>query len=103
MKPAATDTHTYDLGQDEIESAPLITFAQFRRLATRREWSVEYLVEQCRDHIDNPTETVRRILTGTTVPGHHDEDGKWVPAKHQPLDSTVLPYWPLIQLYQTPG
>jgi hypothetical protein len=43
------------------------------------------------------------VLRGATVPGHHEEGGKWVPAKHQLLDSTVLPYWPLIQLYQKHG
>jgi hypothetical protein len=98
-----SDLHVRIPSQDEIEAAPTITFAAFRRLAKRREWSAEYLVEQCRDHLDDPTETIRRVLRGATIPGHHDEDGKWVPAKHQSLDLAVLPYWPLIQLYQTHG
>jgi hypothetical protein len=103
MHIPASDLHVRTPGQDEIASAPAITFAQFRRLAKRREWSAEYLVEQCRDHLDDPTETIRRVLRGATIPGHHDADGKWVPVKHQSLDSTVLPDWPLIQLSQKHG
>jgi hypothetical protein len=72
--------------QDEIESAPTITFAQFRRLAKRREWSVKYLVEQYGEEL--PTDTIRRVLDGATVDGKHDK-----------LESTVIPYWPLIQLH----
>jgi hypothetical protein len=82
------DLHVRIPGQDEIESAPTITFAQFRRLAKRREWSVKYLVEQYGEEIDNPTDTIRRVLDGATV------DGKRVR-----MDDVVLPYWPLIQLY----
>jgi hypothetical protein len=103
MHIPASDLHVRQPAQDEIESAPTITFAQFRRLAKRREWSVKYLVEQCRDAIDEPTETVQRVLQGATIPGHHDDDGKWIAPKHQSLDSTVIPYWPLIQLYQKHG
>jgi hypothetical protein len=97
----ASDLHTRQPGQDEIESAPAITFAQFRRLAKRREWSAEFLVEQTQGELD--LATVRRVLTGATIPGHHDGDGKWIPPRHQSLDSTVLPYWPLIELYQKHG
>jgi len=103
MHIPASDLHVRIPAQDEIESAPAITFAAFRRLAKHREWSVEYLVEQCRDHIDDPTETVRRVLQGATIPAHHDAEDKWVPTRHQSLDSTVLPYWPLIQIYQKHG
>jgi hypothetical protein len=85
-----SDLHVRIPGQDEIESAPTITFAQFRRLAKRREWSVKYLVEQYGEEIDNPTDTIRRVLEGATVNGKHDK-----------LESTVIPYWPLIQLYLT--
>jgi hypothetical protein len=96
-----SDLYLRQPGQDEVESAPAITFAQFRRLAKRREWSAEFLVEQSAGELD--LATVRRVLTGAPIPGHHDADGKWVPAKHQSLDSTVIPYWPLIHLYQQHG
>jgi hypothetical protein len=75
---------------DEIEAAPTITFAQFRRLAKRREWSVKYLVEQYGEEIDHPTDTIRHVLEGATV------DGKRVR-----MDDVVLPYWPLLNLYLT--
>jgi hypothetical protein len=83
-----SDLHVRIPAQDEIESAPQITFAQFRRLAKRREWSVEYLVAQCREEIDNPTDTIRRVMEGA--------DGKRVR-----MDDAVIPYWPLIHLYLT--
>jgi hypothetical protein len=99
MKPAATETHTYDLGQDEVESAPQITFAQFRRLANRREWSAGFLVELCRDHIDNPTDTIRRVLEGARVEGHRD-GGTWVAPRWDDMAEVVVPYRCLIDLYQ---
>jgi hypothetical protein len=74
------DIYTYTLGQDEVESAPTITFRQFRRLAKRHEWSLEWLVEQCKDHIDNPTATIRRVLEGAIVNG-----------KRERLEDTVIP------------
>jgi hypothetical protein len=85
MHIPASDLHIRTPDQDEIESAPCITFGQFRRLAKRREWSEKYLAEQT----DLDTATIRRALTGTPVNGHHDK-----------LESTVIPYWPLIELYQ---
>jgi hypothetical protein len=81
------DLHTYELGQDEIEPAPTITFGQLRALATREGCTEAFLIEQCSGHFDNPTETVRRILKGTAHDGHR-------------LVATVIPYHPLIQLYR---
>jgi hypothetical protein len=66
-----------------------ITFGQFRRVAQQREWSLEWLVEQCKAEIDRPTDTVRRVLQGTTVDGQHVS-----------MAEVVLPYHGLIALYQ---
>jgi hypothetical protein len=90
MHIPASDLHVRIPSQDEIEAAPTITFAAFRRLAKRREWSVKYLVEQYGEEIDHPTDTIRRVLEGATV------DGKRVR-----MDDVVLPYWPLLNLYLT--
>jgi hypothetical protein len=101
MHIPASDLHVRTPGQDEIEAAPHITFAQFRRLAKRREWSVKYLVEQYGEELDNPTDTIRRVMEGRQAPGHHDDEGKWVPGKRISMDEIVIPYWPLINLYLT--
>jgi hypothetical protein len=90
MHIPTNDLHICQPGQDEVEAAPTITFAQFRRLAKRREWSTEFLVEQSYGELDLPT--VRRVLNGAPVNGRQDK-----------LESTVIPYWPLIQLYQQHG
>jgi hypothetical protein len=90
MHIPASDCHTRTPGQDEVASAPCITFAQFRRMAKRHEWSAEFLVEQSYGELDLPT--VRRVLNGAPVNGRQDK-----------LESTVVPYWPLIQLYQNHG
>ena len=90
MHIPASDLHVRIPSQDEIEAAPTITFAAFRRLAKRREWSVKYLVERYGEEIDHPTDTIRRVLEGATV------DGKRVR-----MDDVVLPYWPLLNLYLT--
>jgi hypothetical protein len=82
MHIPASELHTYELDQHEIESAPTITFKQFRALAKRREWSEAWLVEQCQGHIDNTVDTIRRVLKAG------DPD-------------TVIPYQPLINLYLT--
>jgi hypothetical protein len=87
MHIPASDLHVYELGQDEIDAAPAITFGQFRALAAREGWTEAFLIEQCKSHIDNPTETVRRILKGTDPEGHR-------------LVATVIPYQPLIELYR---
>jgi hypothetical protein len=41
-----------------------VTIGQFRNLAQQRGWSEDWLVEQCRDDMDNPRETIREILAG---------------------------------------
>jgi hypothetical protein len=85
MHIPTNDLHVRTPDQHEIEQAPCITFGQFRRLAKRREWSERYLVEQT--GLD--TATIRRVLAGAPVDGKHDK-----------LEATVIPYWPLIELYQ---
>jgi hypothetical protein len=66
-----------------IDQAPCITVAEFRRLAEKRQWDVDWLTEQCRTALDNPRRIVREILMKGTIP-----------------DSTVIPWAPLINLYQ---
>ena len=100
MKPAATDTYTYDLGQDEIEAAPPVTIGQFRTLARQLGWSEDWLVEQCKDHMDNPRAIVREILDGygMTKPAFTGYDQ---PTRRVSLKDTVLVWWPLLGLYAT--
>jgi hypothetical protein len=69
--------------QRSIDRAPCITVADFRRLAAKRKWDVDWLTEQCRTALDNPRRIVREILTKGTIP-----------------DSTVIPWAPLINLYE---
>jgi hypothetical protein len=60
-----------------IDRAPGITVADFRRLAAKRKWDVDWLTEQYRTALDNPRRIVREILTkepSLTAPsfqGHH--------------------------------
>ena len=75
--------------QQAVEKAPCITFGQFRSLARHRGWTVEWLREQVAGEIDQPTETLRRVMHGALVNG-----------KHQLLADTVVPYRCLIALYQ---
>jgi hypothetical protein len=69
--------------QRSIDRVPCITVAEFRRLAEKRKWDEDWLAKQCWDELDNPRRIVRDILTKGTIP-----------------DSTVIPWAPLIKLYQ---
>jgi hypothetical protein len=75
--------------QQAVEETPRITNGQFRQASTQRRWTFRWLLEQVKDEIDKPTDTVRRILHGTLVNGKHDM-----------LADVVIPYRCLIQLYQ---
>ena len=46
-----------------------VTIGQFRNLAQQRGWSEDWLVEQCRDDMDNPRETIREILVQPLLVG----------------------------------
>jgi hypothetical protein len=65
----------------QVDAAPCITFKQFRDVAKREGWTIEFLVEQVREEIDEPKRTMECIL------------------KTGPAD-TVIPYTCLIQLYE---
>jgi hypothetical protein len=65
----------------QVDAAPCITFKQFRDVAKREGWTIEFLVEQVRGEIDEPKRTMERIL------------------KTGPAD-TVIPYGCLLELYQ---
>jgi hypothetical protein len=82
-----------------VDQAPCITFGQFRKVARQREWSLEWLVEQCKAELDRPTDTIRRVLEGARVEGHRQDD-KWVAPHWDDLTDVVLPYRCLIVLYQ---
>jgi hypothetical protein len=90
-----------EYGQDEIDNAPCITFQQFRRLVKQRGWSERWLIEQVKPYLDEPRETVHRILYGAHVPAHEcsEQDGRVVEAHHEPMDEVAIPYTCLIDLY----
>ena len=46
-----------------------VTIGQLRNLAQQRGWSEDWLVEQCRDDMDNPRETIREILVQPLLVG----------------------------------
>ena len=75
--------------QQTVEEAPYITFGQFRQVANQRRWTFGWLLEQVKDEIEKPTDTVRRILHGALVNGKHDM-----------VADVVIPYPCLIELYQ---
>jgi hypothetical protein len=66
-----------------------LTFGQFRRVAAAQGWTVEELVEMCGKELEHPTDTIRRIMEGIRVQGHHES-----------LEDAVIPYRCLIELYQ---
>jgi hypothetical protein len=65
----------------QVDEAPCITFNQFRILAKRHGWTVDSLADHVRGAIEEPKQTMERIL------------------KTGPAD-TVIPYTCLIQLYE---
>jgi hypothetical protein len=89
----------HPISQAAVEQAPCITFGQFRKVARQREWSLEWLVEQCKAELDRPTDTIRRVLEGARVEGHQ-QGGKWVTPYWDDMSEVVLPYRCLIALYQ---
>lgn len=82
----------------DIDWAPTITIDQFHALAKRRGWSEEWLVEQCRDEMDNPRPIIRELVDGRglTNPRFASESTK--PSSVSMAD-TVLVWTPLIDLY----
>jgi hypothetical protein len=82
-----------------MNQAPCVTFREFRKVAKQHEWSVEWLVEQCRAALDRPTDTIRRVLEGARVEGHWAA-GKWIAPHWDDMTEVVLPYRCLIALYQ---
>jgi hypothetical protein len=48
----------------DVDSVPIITIEQFKVLAKRRGWSEDWLVEQCRDEMDNARPIIRELLDG---------------------------------------
>jgi hypothetical protein len=83
-----TERTVCEVPQQAVQQAPCITFGQFRAVAQQREWSEAWLVEQCRGQLEEPTATIRRVLSGALV------DGRRVS-----LAEVVLPYTCLIALY----
>jgi hypothetical protein len=92
--------YTYHLDQDDIDSAPAVTIGQFRALALAREWSEDWLVEQCRGEMDDARTTVRDILAGRglTKPWFTGSSDRPTLVN---LDETALVWAPLLALYHT--
>jgi hypothetical protein len=65
----------------QVDEAPCITFNQFMILAKRHGWTVDSLADHVRGAIEEPKQTMERIL------------------KTGPAD-TVIPYGCLLELYQ---
>jgi hypothetical protein len=82
-----------------MNQAPCVTFREFRRVAKQHEWSLEWLVEQCKAELDRPTDTIRRVLEGAQVEGHW-EGRTWVTPHWDDMAEVVVPYRCLIALYQ---
>jgi len=84
--------------QSIIRIANDVTICQFKALAEVRGWSTDWLVEQCKDEMDHPRETVRGILAGRglTKPWFMGQTTK--PKLVSMLD-TVLMWTPLLDLY----
>jgi hypothetical protein len=93
------DNDQREISQSAIEQAPCTTFGQFRKVARQREWSLEWLVEQCKAELDRPTDTIRRVLEGARVEGHW-ATGKWIAPHWDDMADVVLAYRCLIGLYQ---
>jgi hypothetical protein len=82
------------------KEAEPVTIGQFRALALQRGWSEDWLVEQCKDEMDNPREIIREILAGRglTKPWFTGESTK---LKLVDMRDTVLVWGPLLALYET--
>jgi hypothetical protein len=65
----------------QVDQALCVTFGQFRALAKRQGWTVDFLAALINGELDEPKRTLERIL------------------KTGPTD-TVIPYTCLIELYQ---
>jgi hypothetical protein len=94
------DSYIYELGQDEVGSHATTTIGQFRTLVKQCGWSEDWLVEQCKEHMDYPREIIREILhgSGMTKPwpmGTREKPGR------VSLTDTPLVWWPLLNLYRT--
>ena len=53
-----------EVSQQAVEEASCITFGQFRQVVKQRGWTVGWLLEQVKDEIDKPTDTLRRAMYG---------------------------------------
>jgi hypothetical protein len=93
------DRQHREITQSAVSEAPCVTFREFRKVAKPHEWSLEWLVEQCKAELDRPTDTIRRVLEGARVEGHWQGE-KWVAPYWDDMAEVVLPYRCLIALYQ---
>jgi hypothetical protein len=95
-RPTSEDVLRYDASQITIKAE--VTIGQFRELAQAQGWSEDWLVEQCRGHMENPREIVREMLAGKglTKPGFSGESAR---PKLVSLIDTALVGTPLLRLY----
>jgi hypothetical protein len=89
------DTRAID---QDIDWAPPITIERFHALDRRHGWSADWLVEQCRDEMDNPRPIIRDLPDGrgVTNPRFVSESTK---PRSVSMADTVLVWTPLIDLY----
>jgi hypothetical protein len=93
------DRRQREISQSAVSHAPCVTFRAFRQVAKQHEWSLEWLVEQCKAELDRPTDTIRRVLEGARVEGHRQGE-RWVAPHSDDMAEVVLPYQCLIGLYE---
>jgi hypothetical protein len=90
---------TQALFQRKVDRAAEITVEAFQRVAKERGWSEDWIVAQCGDEIDHPAKIVHEIMAGKarTRAGFHfnPSSSEW-----HDLSQTVIPWAPLIRLYQ---
>jgi hypothetical protein len=68
----------------DLDDSPMVTISQFQALARTRGWSEDWLVEQCRDGMDNPRQIHQRN-PGRTRPNEalvHERDVKAEPSQY---------------------
>jgi hypothetical protein len=84
----------------DLDDSPMVTISQFQALARTRGWSEDWLVEQCRDGMDNPRQIIKEILDGhgLTKPWFTSETSKPSPVN---MADTVLVWTLLLDLYLT--
>jgi hypothetical protein len=97
QRPSRRPTDTA-ADQLDIDHALTVTIGQFRALALSRGWSEDWLVEQCRDDMEEARSIVRELLSGhgPTKPWFTGESGR---AAQKSLADTPLVWSPLLDLY----